>query len=114
MVCPRRRAPHGRLHQGGSGVKYTITGTTESTPRMFSACRSPKVVIVQKPDEKDQIRQLKRQVAELQRVLGQTQTENVLNAEFLKIACEELDCDVEAFKKKVDTTPSTELPNSPS
>ena len=59
----------------------------------------PKVVIVQKPDEKDQIRQLKRQVAELQRVLGQTQTESVLNAEFLKIACEDLGCDMEAFKK---------------
>lgn len=61
----------------------------------------PKVVLVQKPDEKDRIRELKRQVAELQRVLGQTQTENVLNAEFLQIACEELGCDMEAFKKKV-------------
>ena len=43
----------------------------------------PKVVIVQKPDEKDQIRELKRQVAELQRVLGQTQAQNVLNGELL-------------------------------
>ena len=60
----------------------------------------PKVVIVQKPNEPAQIRQLKRHVAELQRALGQTQVENVLNAEFLKIACQELDCDVEAFKKK--------------
>lgn len=61
----------------------------------------PKVVIVQKPDEKDMIRELKRQVAELQHALGQTQAQNVLNAEFLKIACGDLDCDVEAFKKKV-------------
>lgn len=61
----------------------------------------PKVVIVQKPNEKDQIGQLRRQVAELQRILGQTQTENVLNAEFLKIACEELGCELSAFKKKV-------------
>ena len=60
----------------------------------------PKVVIVQKPNERDMIRELKQQVAQLQRALGQTQVENVLNAEFLKIACEELDCDVEAFKKK--------------
>ena len=63
----------------------------------------PKVVLVQKPDERDQIRTLKQQLAELQRALGQTQVENVLNAEFLKIACEELDCDVDAFKKKVAT-----------
>ena len=60
----------------------------------------PKVVIVQKPDEKDQMRQLKQQVAQLQRALGQTQVENVLNAEFLKIACVDLGCDVDAFKKK--------------
>lgn len=74
----------------------------------------PKVVIVQKPNERDQIGELKRQLAELQRALGQTQVENVLNAAFLKIACEELDCEVEAFKKKVDTTRSTEPKNSPS
>lgn len=74
---------------------------------------TPKVVIVQKPDEKDQIRQLKRQVAELQRVLGQTQTENVLNAEFLKIACDQLGCDLEAFKKKADGTRSDKPANDP-
>ena len=67
----------------------------------------PRIVIVQKPDERDQIRQLKQQVAELQRALGQTQVENVLNAAFLKIACDELDCDVEVFKKKVGTTQLT-------
>ena len=64
----------------------------------------PKVVIVQKPDEKNMIRELKRQVAELQHALGQTQAQNVLNAEFLKIACEDLACDVETFKKKVGTS----------
>ena len=63
----------------------------------------PKVVIVQKPNERDRICQFKQQVAELQRALGQTQAQNVLNAEFLKIACEELDCDIEVFKKKVGT-----------
>ena len=62
---------------------------------------------MQKPNERDMIRELQQQVAQLQRALGQTQVENVLNAEFLKIACQELDCDVEAFKKKVDTTRST-------
>ena len=58
---------------------------------------------MQKPDEKNQIRELKQQVAQLQRALGQTQVENVLNAAFLKIACDEIGCDVNAFKKKVDT-----------
>ena len=66
-----------------------------------------KVVRVEKPDEADQIRELRRQVAQLQRALGQTQAENVLNAEFLKLACERLGQEVEAFKKKHDGKPST-------
>ena len=60
----------------------------------------PKVVIVQKSDEKDQIRALKRQVLQLQYALGETQTQNVLHAEFLKMACDELGCDIESFKKR--------------
>jgi|TARA_B100001964_G_C14175410_1_gene573583 transposase-like protein len=72
-----------------------------------------KVIRVQKPNEKDQIRQLKQQVAELQRALGQTQVKNVLNEEFLKIACEELGCDVETIKKKADTAQSPKPGNGP-
>ena len=89
---------------------YGIGGTTTVQKWLRKYGKNhllPKVVIVQKPNEPNQIRQLKRQVAELQRALGQTQVENVLNAEFLKMACEELACEVDAFKKKVDTTRST-------
>ena len=59
-----------------------------------------KVVRVEKPDEADRIRQLKRQITELQQALGQTQAENVLNAAYLKAACEQLGEDVDKFKKK--------------
>ena len=59
-----------------------------------------KVVRVEKPDEADQMRQLKRQIAELEQALGQTQAENVLNAAYLKLACEQLGEDVDKFKKK--------------
>ncbi len=59
-----------------------------------------RVVRVEKPDEADQIRELKRQIKQLQQALGQTQAENVLNAEYLKAACEQLGKDVEGFKKK--------------
>jgi transposase-like protein len=59
-----------------------------------------KVVRVEKPNEADRIRDLKHQVLELQRALGQTQAQNVLNAEHLKLACEHLGLEVEAFKKK--------------
>jgi len=57
----------------------------------------------EKPNEKDQILQLKRQIKQLKEALGQTQAENVINQEFLKIACEQMGKDVESFKKKVGT-----------
>jgi transposase len=66
----------------------------------------PKVIRVQKPNEPDQIYQLKQQVAQLQQALGQTQARSILNEEFLKIACEELGCDVDTIKKKAVIAPS--------
>ena len=68
----------------------------------------PKVIRVEKPNEQDQVRQLKKQIKQLKEALGQTQAENVINQEFLKIACEEMGQDVDAFKKKVDTKRFTE------
>ena len=71
-----------------------------------------KVVRVEKPNEKDQILQLKRQIKQLKEALGQTQAENLINQEFLKIACEEMGKDVESFKKKVGTELFTKPENS--
>src|ERR1700709_1179320 len=39
-----------------------------------------KVVRVEKPDEANQLLQLRRQIEQLQKALGQTQAENLLNA----------------------------------
>ena len=59
-----------------------------------------KVVRVEKLDEADRIAALKRQVADLERALGRTQAQNVLNASYLELACEQLGQEVEGFKKK--------------
>ena len=66
-----------------------------------------KVIRVEKPDEQDQIRAYKKRVAQLEQALGKTQAENVLNATFLKLACERMGMDVESFKKNSDGKPST-------
>lgn len=71
----------------------------------------PKVVRVEKPDEADQIRQLKKQIRQLQEALGKTQLENVMNESFLEIACEQLGVDFEEFKKKASTKGSTDRGN---
>ncbi len=62
----------------------------------------PKVVRVEMPDEQDRIGSLKKRIAELEQVLGRTQAENVMNATFLELACQELGRDVDEFKKKAD------------
>ena len=67
----------------------------------------PKVVRVEKPNEKDEIRQLKKQIKQLEQALGRTQAENVLNQAFLSMACDQMGEDVDRFKKKVDTERST-------
>lgn len=69
-----------------------------------------KVVRVEKPDEADRIRQLKAQVAQLERALGQTQAQNMLNRQYLKLACAELGQEVEVFEKKCDGQRSTPPP----
>ncbi len=66
-----------------------------------------KVVRVEKPDEQDRIREYKKRIAQLEQALGKTQAENVLNATFLKLACEQLGQEVESFKKKSDGMRST-------
>lgn len=58
-----------------------------------------KVVRVQKPDEVEQIDRLKRRVNELERALGRTQAQSLLNAAYLELACEQLGQEVEGFKK---------------
>ena len=59
-----------------------------------------KVVRVEKPDEQDQMKALRRRVAELERALGRTQAENVLHRAYLELACQELGQEVESFTKK--------------
>ena len=59
-----------------------------------------KVIRVEKPDEKQQIKELKAKIKELELALGKTQAKKVLGDSYLEIACEELGCDVDNFKKK--------------
>ena len=69
-----------------------------------------KVVRVEKPDEADRVRQLEAKIVQLERALGRTQVQKILEEEFLKRACQLLGQDVESFKKKnaggLSTAPS--------
>jgi hypothetical protein len=60
-------------------------------------------VRVEMPDEKNQIKELRRQIKHLQQLLGRKEAENALGEAFLEIACDKLGEDVEEFKKKADS-----------
>lgn len=66
-----------------------------------------KVVRVEKIGEADQVMALRREVSRLEKALGQTQAQSLLNAEYLQLACERMGEEVESFKKKSDGKPST-------
>jgi len=96
---------------GQASEHYGITGSETVRRWLGKFGRNhlcPKVIRVEKPDEQDQVRQLKRQIRQLKEALGQTQAEKVIGEEFLRIACEEMGQDVDAFKKKADTKRFTE------
>ena len=59
-----------------------------------------RTVRVEMQGEADRIAELRRQVAQLERALGQTQAQNLLNEAFLQRACALLGQEVEGFKKK--------------
>lgn len=61
-----------------------------------------KVVRVEQVGEADRVMELRRLVQRLEKALGQTQAESLLNAEYLKLACERMGEEVESFKKKSD------------
>ncbi len=98
----------GRFDSIGQACEhYGITGSVTVRNWLRKYGRNhlcAKVVRVEKPDEQNQIRQLKKQIRQLKEALGQTQAEKVLGQAFLEIACEKLGEDVEQFKKKADIT----------
>lgn len=66
-----------------------------------------KVVRVEKPNEKNQTKELKAKIKQLEIALGKTQAKKVLGDSFLELACQQLGCDAESFKKKVSIPPFT-------
>jgi transposase-like protein len=92
-----------RLHHGITGA----TTVRDWVRRFGKGHLLTKVVRVEQIGEADQVMALRREVSRLEKALGQTQAQSLLNAEYLKLACERMGEEVEAFKKKSDGKPST-------
>jgi len=96
----------GRFSMNGASVHYGINGSQTISKWLKKYGKNhlcPKVIRVEKPNEKDQIKELKNRIKDLEFALGKTQAKRVLGDCFLEIACGQLGTDVESFKKKADS-----------
>lgn len=62
----------------------------------------PKIIRVEKPDEKAKLKELERQIRELKNALAETQVRCVIAESHFEIVCEDHGLDPETVKKKID------------
>jgi transposase len=81
---------------GGNGtIRYWLK-------RMGKLALLPKIIRVEKPDEKAKLKELERQIRELKNALAETQVRCVIAESHFEIVCEDQGLDPEAVKKKID------------
>jgi transposase len=67
----------------------------------------PRAIRVEKPDEKNRIKELERQIKDLKNALAETQVRYIIAESQLEVVCEQHGLDVEEVKKKVKGKPSS-------
>ena len=67
----------------------------------------PTFIRVEKPDEKDRIKELERQIKELKNALADTQVRFLIAESHFEVVCEEQGLDPEEVKKKLKAKPSS-------
>ncbi len=85
--------------------KYGIKGVATVQywmKRMGKLDALPKIIRVEKPDEKARLKELERQVRELKNALAETQVRCVIAESRFEIVCEDQGLDPESVKKKQD------------
>ena len=100
----------GRWNLGEARKVYGIRGSHTIKywlKRMGKLDLLPKLVRVEKPDEKDQIKELERKIRELKDALAETQVRCIIAETRLDIVCEQQGLDPEDVKKKLLAKPSS-------
>jgi transposase len=90
--------------------KYGILGcgTVQAWVRKYGNGSRGKRIRVEKPEEINENKELKRRVRALERALADANIELVLERQFTRLACKRAGIeDVEEFKKKASGTPRT-------
>ncbi len=82
--------------------KYKIKGTSTVMRwvRQYGSGKYGKVIRVEKADEVNEASQLRSELRKVKEALADTHMDLALEQAYLRVACEELDQSLEAFKKK--------------
>jgi transposase len=86
-------------------LKYGIkgTGTISKWIKKYGKLHLlPKVIRVEKPNEKDQIKAMKEEIQRLKAALADKELDYQLEKAFTEIMAEDYGVDLDAFKKKAD------------
>ena|SRR6478609_4163384 len=75
--------------------------------RMGKLSSLPILIRVEKPDEKDQIKELQRQIQQLKDSLAETQVRFLIAESQFEVVCEQQGLDPEEVKKKLKDKPSS-------
>ena len=90
--------------------KYGIKGTNTIhywMKRMGKLEALPKIIRVEKPDEKSRIKELERQVRQLKNSLAETQVRYLMAESQFEIMCEQQGLDPQEVKKKLEQKDSS-------
>ena len=91
--------------------KYGIKGTNTIhywMKRMGKLEALPKIIRVEKPDEKSRIKELERQLQQLKNSLAETQVRYLMAESQFEIMCEQQGLDPQEVKKKLEQKDSSE------
>jgi transposase len=100
----------GRITLSQARRKYGIKGHGTIPfwiKRMGKLDLLPKLIRVEKPNEKDKIQELERQVRELKEALADTQLSRVIAESQFEVLCEQQGLNPEDVKKKLKAKPSS-------
>lgn len=92
----------GQLNFTSARLKYGITGqqTIQSWARKYGSFGVlPKIIRVESPKEKDQIKDLKAQIKQLKLTIADIVLDKVIAESTLEVICEDRGLDVEEVKK---------------
>jgi len=99
----------GRLNSYQAAKRYGLSSGMVSywLIRMGKLDSLPKLIRVEKRDEKDKIKELEEQIKELKNALADTQVRYLIAESQIEIICEQQGLDPEAIKKKLKAKPSS-------